>query len=145
MLRFSLIGAAVVTLTGCELRPVLKSASALRLGEFDVIRIDISTSDVEEIKRRQINFYVIVSECASGDERSAIDAKIHGLRVAEFRYPTIGKVTTVEGVMSHSMFDRYRNPCAMLEGGGYFTGTLRTDPVEILRNIENPGVRAELK
>lgn len=136
-LRLVFAGAAVAVLAGCEMRPVIASATVERSGGSEVIRVRIPTRDAKAIKRRQMNFYLIVSECAGHDGRSALDATIGGARVAEFRYPTVGEVTTIEGVMPHREFDGYRNPCAMVEGGGYFTGTLRSDPVEIVRHAGN--------
>ena len=69
--RLVLAGAAVAMLAGCELRPVLASATAERSGESEVIRVQIPTRDAKAIKRRQMKFYLIVSECAGHDGRSA--------------------------------------------------------------------------
>ncbi|HJY05864.1 MAG TPA: hypothetical protein VJ323_06080 [Bryobacteraceae bacterium] len=58
---------------------------------------------------------------------------IDGQRASEFKFATAGASVKIVGRIPAGIFDEYRPPCAHLRGGGYFTGTLESAPVQITR------------
>ncbi|GAB3101303.1 hypothetical protein [Lysobacter terrae] len=122
---------AACALTGCELRPHVTSAAARRTGDAELVQVEIPMRDAARIKRRQLYFSIVVINCEGTKKRFAMDPYIDGQRAVEFGFATTGDVAKIAGTMPAHIFDRYVRPCAVLEGGGYFTGRLRSDPVPI--------------
>ncbi|WP_145985519.1 hypothetical protein [Marilutibacter maris] len=113
-------------MVGCELDVPIISASARQVGDDEVIEVDISSRYASRIKSRQYYFYVLVVDCKEGGEVFAMDPYVGGKRAVEFDYDIDGEVTKIVGAMPAEVFAAYSDPCAAIEGGGYFSGRLRS-------------------
>lgn len=130
------MGLAASVLIGCEFRPQVMSADARRVGDTELVKVDIRAQDAAEIKRRQFYFYLVVVNCEGEEAPFAMDPYIAGQRAAEFQFPVTGESTEVTGSMPVQIFEKYALPCVRFEGGGYLTGTLRSDPVPIKGGLD---------
>jgi len=123
--------AALVVLAGCEFRPSPVSAYSERVGDEELVKVNLRSADALTIKNRQLYFSVVVGSCP--DEASGYPAEpyIGGRRASDFQFTTANAVVEVVSRVPARVFETYSNPCAFLRGGGYFTGKIKSWPVPI--------------
>jgi len=95
--------------------------------------VTLRSADAKSIKHRQLYFSLVVVNCTGGIDRYPAEPQIGGQRIPEFRFPTDGDTVQVVGRIPVKIFGRYPEPCVLLEGGGYFTGTIKSSVAPIVR------------
>ncbi|MGY1410778.1 hypothetical protein ACW5EG_14550 [Luteimonas sp. A611] len=140
MIRLFLWVIAVYALTGCNLRPDIVSAHAVRNANSVTVEVVIPTRDAVKIKRRQLYVHIAVTDCDGSDLFYAIDPSVNGDRVAEFRFATVGDTTKLSGDIPAVVLEKFQRPCVSLRGGGYFTGRLKVRPIPIDTEVASGSV-----
>jgi len=134
LLNFRLLPAiTALLLVGCQLRPNILSAHSQRLGDGEIVELSLRSVDAKRIKSRELYFSIVVASCQGKSEEYPMTPYIDGQRASEFKFATAGASVKIVGRIPAGIFDEYRPPCAHLRGGGYFTGTLESAPVQITR------------
>jgi hypothetical protein len=128
-----LVAVVALALVGCEMRPALLSARSHSEAQEEVVQVTLRSADAESIKRRQMHFSLVIVNCTGAEDRYPAEARISGQRIDEFRYPTEGDTVQITGRIPSGIFARYGQPCVLLQGGGYFTGTIKSSRVPIDR------------
>src|SRR5690606_28102729 len=107
------------------------SAQAKQNGDAVTVEVAIPARDAAKIKSRELYTYVRVGDCPRMEDGYPAEAYVDGTAVSKFSFGTEGTTVKVSGVIPAHIFERYQAPCAALEGGGYFTGTLVSVPISI--------------
>ena len=127
------IAAGTVVLIGCTFRPVPASAYSARVQDEERVTVNLHASDARTIENRQLYFYVIVGDCNDPTKGFPAEPYIDGQRASEFKFSTADSVVAVESRVPARIFNGYRSPCAFLQGGGYFTGKIKSSAIRILK------------
>ena len=122
---------AAGALAGCQVQPQLASAQAQKNGDKVVVEVAIPGEDAAKIKNRELYTYVRVGDCQRMEDGYPAEAYVDGVAVSMFSFGAEGATVTMSGTAPAHIFDTYQAPCAALEGGGYFTGTLVSAPVSV--------------
>lgn len=132
--KICVMGIAAVAICGCSVRPHAISAQASRTGDIETITLRLSSSDAAQIKLRQMYFSLVVVKCEGNkaEDRFPMEPYISGQKATRFKYLVDGKDVEITGTMPADIFDRYDRPCALLQGGGYFSGNLTSVPTPII-------------
>lgn len=133
-----LLTAAMALLSGCTFRPSLLWAHSNRIGDSELVKVGIRAHDAETIKRRELYFSLVASDCSNRKEEYPMEPRIAGVAVESFRFPISGAVVEITGSIPASIFDRYQRPCIFVRGGGYVTGKLKSDPIPVSRTDPVP-------
>jgi hypothetical protein len=140
-LRFRQAGlllAAPLLLCACTFRPAPVSAISYRAGDYEVVAVNISSADANTIKKRELYFTVVVTECQDGSERYPAESFIGGQRASDFDFSTSGEIIEIVGRVPARIFESYADPCVFLEGGGYLAGKIKSKvaAIQALRELE---------
>ena len=135
---FALLGALLLLLEGCEFDPTPLSAVSRSEGSEQVVEVAIKSSDARTIKRRQFYFSVVIVNCAGPSNRYPARPDIGGDSPSGFDFSTEGKSVVITARVPEKIFTQYQHPCALLEGGGYFTGTIKSKVVPVRRSGAGP-------
>ena len=127
-----LVGLAI-GLSGCEFRPPLLSAVAYNTEEDVVVYAPLSPSDAATIKRRELYARLIVVNCDGSGDRFPTDPPIEGGRITEHGTAAQGETVQITGRVPAWIYAKYTKPCVYLEGGGYFSGTVKSGIVPVVR------------
>ena len=122
---------AAVALAACQVQPQVVSARADMEGATVLVSVAVPTRDAAKIKSRELYTYVRVGDCQDMENGYPAEGYVDGEAVSKFSFATEGPTTAFSGQVPTSIFEQYQAPCAALEGGGYFAGTLVSVPVVI--------------
>ena len=122
---------AIMALAGCRLHPNLVSAQSHRVDSEEIVQIIIRSTDAKKIKNRQLYFSVVVGECGDNSDGYPAESYIGGEPASGFKFATGGETVAIVGRVPTKVFDRYQRPCALLRGGGYFTGKILSSSIPI--------------
>jgi hypothetical protein len=104
-----------------------------------VVHVEIAAKDVEFIRRNQIYFSIVLNECSGQGKRFPMEPMIQGKRASDFDFET-SNVAVVDVVATgpFGAIKGYRDPCVMLEGGGYSGARLKSNraPLKMREVIE---------
>jgi len=128
-----LLGAAALSLSGCQFRPVPLSALSYNHDQEVVVQVILRSADARTIKHRQLYFSLTVINCNGPANGFPAEPTIGGEPVPNFNFPTHGDTVQVTGRVPARIFANYPQPCVFLEGGGYFTGNIKSSIVPIVR------------
>ena len=131
LLAVTLVVCAMPLLSGCELQPQLLAAQSLNAGNEQIIAVSILTSDAKSIKTRQLYTWLVVVNCTGSQDRFPSEPYVLGQRVSDFRFPVSGKSVDLVAHVPANIYAKYSQPCAFLEGGGYFTGKIKSSVIPI--------------
>ena len=126
---------ALASLTGCTARPSVVSAYSEALGDRQLVRVLLNPDDASLIRDRQLYFSIVLVECSSRDNRFPAEPYIQGKRASNFTFSTTGKHVEFNAEIPQAIFKQYRSPCVFLEGGSYFHGKIKTDPVPLVSHM----------
>ena len=121
----------MLIVVGCQLEPTLLAAQSRIDGTEQVVTVTIRASDAQTIKRRQLYTWLVLANCSGPPEKFPSEPSIAGHRVPDFRFPVTGKTVDLVARVPTAIYVRYEHPCAYLEGGGYFTGKVRSPLIPI--------------
>ena len=118
-------------LAGCKLQPRLLTAQSVSSGNEQIVTVSIRANDAKSIKTRQLYSWLVVINCTGRQKRLPLEPYIRSQRVSDFRFPVSGRsIDLVARVPAH-IYAQYSQPCVFLEGGGYFTGKLKSSVIPI--------------
>ena len=127
-----LVGLAI-GLSCCEFRPPLLSAVAYDGKEDVVIHATLRSSDAATIKRRELYARLTVVNCDGSGDRFPTDPPIEGGRIPGHGTAAQGGTVQITGRVPAWIYAKYPKPCVYLEGGGYFSGTVKSGMVPVVR------------
>jgi hypothetical protein len=120
-------------LAACTFRPDIISASVRSTSATDAtVYVRLKREVASVIKKRQLYFGIIVVNCGTDTDRYPIEPYIGGKNAAEFEFPLPTSVVEVTGNIPLKILREYQRPCIFLEGGGYFTGKMRSASVPLI-------------
>ena len=122
---------AVLVCAGCQLEPQLLSASSRTSGSDQIVTVTIQAADAAAIKRRQLYTWLVVASCDNPSDKFPSEPSIAGHRVPEFRFPVSGETADLVSRVPTKIYSQFQHPCAFLEGGGYFTGKIKSSLIAI--------------
>lgn len=134
---------SALLLSGCSATATIKNAWIGSSPDgYAVIHVEITAKDVELIRRNQIYFSVVLNECSGQGKRFPMEPMIQGKRASDFDFE-ISNVAVVDVVATgpFEVIKGYREPCVMLEGGGYAGARLKSNrtPLKMRETLEtNP-------
>jgi hypothetical protein len=127
--------AVILCLTACEFRPALISASAHQEEQDILVQVELRSADVQTIRQRELYARLTVLNCDGSGDAFPMDPPIEGGRIPGAS--TTSQVGTVQitGRVPVWIYAKYSTPCVFLRGGGYFTGTIKSEmaPVPLKR------------
>jgi hypothetical protein len=130
LIRSLLLIVGGTALAGCTFRPEIKHAWVEKTtGSDAIIHVRLSGQDANVIKRRQLYFSLTVINCKGEPEGYPAEPYISGERATHFNFRIPDNEIEFTGKIPLQSLQRYSSPCILLEGGGYFTGKLRSPPV----------------
>ena len=127
----ALLAVLLLALEGCEFNPAPLSAVAHSEGAEQVVEVAIRSSDARTIKRRQFYFSVVIFNCTGPSTRYPAHPNIGGDTPGGFKFPIDGETVLITARVPARIFNQYQQPCAFLEGGGYFSGTIRSKVIPL--------------
>jgi hypothetical protein len=119
----------VLFLSGCSGTVTIKNAWMVESSkENSSIHVEISANDAAFIKRNQIYFSVVLTECSGKGKRFPLEPMIGGKRASDFEFdiPNVAVVDVI-GSGPSWVIKGYHDPCVKLEGGGYFGARLKSN------------------
>jgi len=122
---------AAAALAGCDVEPRLISADSQQSGEAVIVGVTIPAEDAAKIKSHEMYTHVRVGDCEKMEDGYPAEAYVDGAAVSYFAFSTEGKTKAVSGSIPAHIFQRFKDPCATLEGGGYLSGVLVSVPQSI--------------
>jgi len=128
-----LIATGVLSLGGCQFRPDVLSASSHSEAQEEIVRVTLRSVDARSIKSRQLYFSLVIVNCTGEVGRYPAEPTIEGHPVPNFSFPTDGDTVEVVGRVPARIYANYPQPCVLLEGGGYLTGTIKSSTTPIVR------------
>jgi hypothetical protein len=131
-------------LAGCQLKPRILAATSANAGDEQVITVTIHARDAKSIRARQLYTWLVVVNCAGGQGRYPSEPSISGQPVSNFRFPVTGNRVDLVARVPATIYARYPQPCALLEGGGYFTGKIKSSIIPI-RKVQGAGPNSSSK
>ncbi|WP_076588658.1 hypothetical protein [Solilutibacter tolerans] len=127
----ALLGALLLLLVRCEFQPIPLSAVSRSEKSEQVIEVTIKSSDARIIKRREFYFSVVIINCSDPVNRYPAHPDIGGDTVGGFNFPIDSESVLITARVPAGIFDQYNDPCVFLEGGGYFSGTIKSKVVPV--------------
>jgi hypothetical protein len=124
--------------SACTFRPNIISATANTTSASDTtIHVLLRKRDASIIKRRQLYFSIVAVNCKDGTGRFPVDPYIAGQSTSEFEFPLSADPIRISGSIPLKIWSDYRQPCVFLEGGGYFTGKIKSSlaPLKVYRKV----------
>ena len=132
--RFPLVLFALPCLSACTFHPELTSASVHEISPTqNVVEVTINSDAARRLKAGEFYFSVVTAECDDGSNRFPMEPLIDGTRASEFDFPIREGQTIITSHLPSEILRNYRKPCVYLEGGGYFSGKVRSETVQLLR------------
>ncbi|MEN1973460.1 hypothetical protein WCE34_14215 [Luteimonas sp. MJ204] len=122
---------AAAALTACQVQAKIVSARADTEGATVLVSVEVPAPEAAKIKSRELYTYVRVGDCQDMENGYPAEGYVDGKAVSTFSFATEGATTVFSGRVPTRIFEQYQAPCAALEGGGYFTGILVSDPLVI--------------
>ena len=135
LLSVALVG-SMIALSGCQFRPALVSAVAYNDKEDVVVQVALRPSDATTINRRELYARLTVVNCDGSGSRFPADPPIEGGHIPGVSTVAQGDMVQIIGRVPAWIYAKYSNPCVYLDGGGYFSGTLKSTVVPIVRQHE---------
>jgi hypothetical protein len=129
-----LLVAQVFVLSGCQFRPDLLSATAHNDNEDVVVQVTLGAADAKTIKLRELYVRLTIINCNSTAGGFPADPPIEGGRIPGFDAPTQNGRVQIMGRVPAHIYAKYSEPCVFLNGGGYFSGTIESTVVPIVRD-----------
>ena len=121
-------------LVGCSDEPQIKGAWAEKGGGGDItVHVRVSSKDAEYIKNDQIYFSIVLNDCGNVGKRFPMEPLIDGRRASDFDFRIPRPEVELTSVAPAWVIDGYKNPCIMLEGGGYAGARLKSKQVPLQR------------
>ena len=127
-----LLVVATLTVGGCKFSPNLLSATSHSDDQEVVVRVTLRSADARTIRRRQLYFSLKVMNCSGAANGWRAEPTIAGVPAESFDFPTHGDTVQIIGRVPADIYAKYTRPCVLLEGGGYFTGTIESRMVPIV-------------
>lgn len=139
-LKRSTFVTSALLLSGCSATATIKNAWIVSSPDgHAVVHVEIAAKDVEFIRRNQIYFSIVLNECSGQGKRFPMEPMIQGKRASDFDFET-SNVAVVDVVATgpFGAIKGYRDPCVMLEGGGYSGARLKSNraPLKMREVIE---------
>ena len=125
---------SMLVLSGCEFRPDPLSAVAYNDNEGVVVQVTIRASDADTIKRRELYVRLNVINCDGTGAGFPADPPIEGGRIPGYDAPIQSGTMQITGRVPTHIYAKYSEPCVFLNGGGYFSGTIESSRVRIVRD-----------
>ena len=119
-------------LAGCQLEPQLLAATSHSEGDKQIVTVTIRADDAKSIKTRELYTWLVVGSCTGGQGPFPTEPYVAGRRLSEFRFPISGNAVDLVANVPAKIYARYSQPCTSLEGGGYFTGKIKSSVIPIL-------------
>jgi hypothetical protein len=131
--KISLLGMAVLGVSGCTLQPKLIAATVERSGDTETVDVTLRAADARSIKSRQLYFSIVVFDCKNHDNSMPIQPYVSGQPASRFDFPVEGEFVAIRGSMPADVLRDYQSPCVFLRGGGYLSGKLESETVPLTR------------
>jgi hypothetical protein len=128
----AIILSLVAVLSGCTFKPELLRAESTISGSEVVVTASLRSSDARTIKTRQLYFSLVTYECQGDPEGFPAAPYIQGERASTFKFPITGEAVEIVGRVPMAFFSEIKEPCLLLQGGGYFTGKILSAPAPIV-------------
>ena len=128
----------VLVVTACTYTADPSSATARVVDGNAVVEVALGQRDVQVIKDRELYFSIVIVECADKFKRFPLQPYLDGKMIEGGNFPR-AESTTIYGTMPERNFQRFRKPCVLLEGGGYFSGRLSSQPVPVMFAVATGG------
>ena len=127
------LAASVVLLSGCQFHPDLLSAIAYDDNQDVVVQVVLRSADANIIKRRELYARLTVVNCGGKSDGFPADPPIEGGRIPGYEVPIQSDTVRISARVPAHIFAKYSEPCIFLRGGGYFSGTIESGVVRIVR------------
>ena len=128
-----LIAAAAICIGGCQFRPDVLSARSHSESPDEVVQVTLSSADAKMIKSRQLYFSLVIANCTEDAGGFPAEPTIGGQPVPNFSFPTDGDTVEIIARVPSRIYAKYSKPCVFLQGGGYFSGTIKSSKAPIVR------------
>lgn len=125
------LGMLLLLTSACTFRPNIISAHAHRVGDNELIVLELDSREASIIRSRQIYFSAIVYGCGGSFDGYPVTPYIGGERASQFKFPTDSAFVNITGTVPVSIFDRYQPPCVYIRGGSYFLSKMKSDPIPV--------------
>jgi hypothetical protein len=122
----------LVLTSACTFRPNIISAHAHRVGDNELIVLELDSRAASIIKSSQIYFSAIVFDCGGSSDGYPATPYIAGERASGFKFSVTGPIVNITGAVPVSIFDRYHPPCVFIRGGSYFLRKMKSVPIPII-------------
>ncbi|GAB3361751.1 hypothetical protein GCM10027430_35780 [Lysobacter tyrosinilyticus] len=128
------LAASVLLLGGCQFRPDPLSAIAYDDNEDVVVQVALHSADAKTIIQRELYVRLMVVNCGGKSDGFPADPPIEGGRIPGYEVPIQSDTVQISGRVPAHIYAKYSNPCVFLRGGGYFSGSIESGVVRILRD-----------
>ena len=118
--------------SGCQFQPHLLAATASNDNEQVEVQVTLRAADAETIKRRELYVRATLVNCNSAARGFPADPPIEGGRIPGHDGPLHGSTAQITVRVPANIYARYSEPCVFLNGGGYFSGTIKSSKVPIV-------------
>ena len=128
------LGAALL-LSGCQFQPKPVSATSYSDDKDVIVQVTLRAADAQTIKTRELYFSLNVINCdGPANGFPAAPFSIAGKPARGFDFPIQGDTVQIASRVPAHIFAQYSEPCVFLQGGGYFTGTIESIAIPIVRD-----------
>jgi hypothetical protein len=132
LVKYSLIGGAIVSLAGCTFRPNLVGAHVKKGGDnTKIVEVILTADDAKTIKNREIYFSIVVVDCENHENRFPIMPYVAGTPASNFYFPIAGESVTVQGTIPERILADFPKACVALQGGSCIFGKIDSTPVPL--------------
>ena len=129
------LATSILVLSGCQFRPDLLSAIAYDDNEDVVVQVTLRSADAHIIKRRELYARLTVVNCDGKSDGFPADPPIEGGRIMGYEVPIQSDTVRISARVPAHIYAKYSEPCVVLRGGGYFSGTIESGMVRIVRDL----------
>ena len=132
MLKLSLMTFVLLLDAACTARTPINRAWITPAPAGNVfIHIVAPSKLAEYIKRNEIYFSIVVNECDGSGKRFPLEPMVQGARASKFDFKITGPTIEFTSMSPRWAIEKYKNPCAVLEGGGYSGARLKSGMARI--------------
>jgi len=126
--------ALALSLSGCQFRPEPLSATAYNDKEEVVVQLTLRATDALTITRRELYARLTLINCDGSGGGFPAGPPIEGGRIPGYGTPPQDGTVQITARVPTRIYAQYAEPCVFLNGGGYFTGTIKSGMVPIVRD-----------
>ncbi len=134
MIKPVVLAALALSLSGCQFRPEPLAATAYNEKDEVEVHLTLRAAHALTITRRELYARLTLINCDGSGRGFPASPPIEGGRIpGNSTLPQDGTVQITARVPTR-IYAQYTKPCVFLNGGGYFTGTIKSGMVPIVRD-----------